>query len=139
MPIDNKLIDNLLKDYKTPEEILGDNGLLKQLTKAVLERAMQAELTEHLGYEKHDAAGDKSGTSRNGKSRKTLKGEFGQLPLEVPRDGDSSFDPKIVPKGQTRFSGFDDKMLSLYARGMTTRERFRVISKRYTRSKSLPV
>ena len=122
MPIDHKLIDNLLKDYKTPEEILGDNGLLKQLTKAVLERAMQAELTEHLGYEPHDAAGDNSGNSRNGKSRKTLKGEFGNLPLEVPRDRDSSFDPKIVPKGQTRFSGFDDKILSLYARGMTTRE-----------------
>ncbi len=122
MPIDHKLIDNLLKDYKTPEEILGDNGLLKQLTKAVLERAMQAELTEHLGYEPHDAAGDNSGNSRNGKSRKTLKGEFGNLPLEVPRDRDASFDPKIVPKGQTRFSGFDDKILSLYARGMTTRE-----------------
>jgi putative transposase len=122
MPIDNKLIDNLLKDYKTPEEILGDNGLLKQLTKAVLERAMQAELTEHLGYEKHDGAGDNSGNSRNGKSRKTLKGEFGNLPIEVPRDRDSSFAPQIVPKGQTRFSGFDDKILSLYARGMTTRE-----------------
>lgn len=81
MPIDHKLIDNLLKDYKTPEEILGDNGLLKQLTKAVLERAMQAELTEHLGYEKHDASGDNSGNSRNGKSRKTLKGEFGQLAI----------------------------------------------------------
>ncbi len=122
MPIDNKLIDNLLKDYKMPEEILGDNGLLKQLTKAVLERAMQAELTEHLGYEPHDAAGDNSGNSRNGKSRKTLKGEFGNLPLEVPRDRNSSFEPQIVPKGQTRFDGFDDKILSLYARGMTTRE-----------------
>lgn len=122
MPIDHKLIDNLLKDYKTPEEILGDNGLLKQLTKAVLERAMQAELTDHLGYEKHDSSGDNSGNSRNGKSRKTLKGEFGNLPIEVPRDRNSSFDPKIVPKGQTRFSGFDDKILSLYARGMTTRE-----------------
>jgi putative transposase len=122
MPIDNKLIDNLLKEYKTPEEILGDNGLLKQLTKAVLERAMQAELTAHLGYEKHEASGDNSGNSRNGKSKKTLKGDFGNLPLEVPRDRESSFDPKIVPKGQTRFSGFDDKILSLYARGMTTRE-----------------
>ena len=122
MPIDNKLIDNLLKDYKTPEEILGDNGLLKQLTKAVLERAMQAELTDHLGYEPHDAAGDNTGNSRNGKSRKTLKGEFGNLPLEVPRDRNSTFDPKIVPKGQTRFDGFDDKILSLYARGMTTGE-----------------
>lgn len=84
MPIDNDLIDNLLKDYKTPEEILGDNGLLKQLTKAVLERAMQAELTDHLGYERHDPAGDNSGNSRNGKSRKTLKGDFGQLPIEIP-------------------------------------------------------
>lgn len=122
MPIDHKLIDNLLKDYKTPEEILGDNGLLKQLTKAVLERAMQAELTDHLGYEPHDAAGDNSGNSRNGKSRKTLKGEFGELPIEVPRDRNSTFAPRIVPKGQTRFDGFDDKILSLYARGMTTRE-----------------
>lgn len=122
MPIDNKLIDNLLKDYKTPEEILGEGGLLKQLTKAVLERAMQAELTDHLGYEPHDAAGDNSGNSRNGRSRKTLKGEFGHLPLEVPRDRNATFDPKIVPKGQTRFDGFDDKILSLYARGMTTRE-----------------
>ena len=99
MPIDHKLIDNLLKDYKTPEEILGDNGLLKQLTKAVLERAMQAELTEHLGYERHDAAGDNSGNSRNGKSNKTLKGDFGKLPIDVPRDRDSSFDPKIIAKG----------------------------------------
>jgi putative transposase len=122
MPIDNKLIDNLLKDYKTPEDILGDNGLLKQLTKAVLERAMRAELTEHLGYEPHDSAGDNSGNSRNGKSKKTLKGDFGELPIEVPRDRDSSFEPKIVPKGQTHFDGFDDKILSLYARGMTTRE-----------------
>jgi putative transposase len=122
MPIDHKLIDNLLKDYQTPEEILGDNGLLKQLTKAVLERAMQAELTEHLGYERHDSAGDNSGNSRNGKSKKTLKGDFGNLPIEVPRDRNSTFDPQIVPKGQTRFLGFDDKILSLYARGMTTRE-----------------
>jgi len=122
MPIDNKLIDNLLKDYKTPEEILGDNGLLKQLTKAVLERAMQAESTDHLGYEPHDAAGDNSGNSRNGKSRKTLKGDFGDLPLEVPRDRNATFDPKIIPKGRRRFDGFDDKILSLYARGMTTRE-----------------
>jgi putative transposase len=108
MPNDNKLIDNLLKDYKTPEEILGDNGLLKQLTKAVLERAMQAELTQYLGYEPHHASGDNSGNSRNGKSKKALKGEFGKLPIEVQRDRNSSFEPQIVPKGQTRFSGFID-------------------------------
>lgn len=121
-PINIDLIDQLLKDYKSPEDVLGENGLLKQLTKAVLERAMQAELTHHLGYEKHSPEGNNSGNSRNGRSRKTLKGEFGNLPVDVPRDRQSSFEPKIVPKGQTRFSGFDDKILSLYARGMTTRQ-----------------
>jgi putative transposase len=122
MPVDNQLIDNLLKDYKTPEEILGDNGLLKQLTKAVLERAMQAELTGHPGYERHDPAGDNPGNSRNGKPKKTLKGDFGDLPIEVPRDRNSTFGPKIVPEGQTRSDGLADKILSLYARGMTARE-----------------
>lgn len=121
-PINTDLIDQLLKDYQSPEDVLGENGLLKQLTKAVLERAMQAELTHHLGYEKHSSSGQNSGNSRNGKSKKTLKGEFGALPLEVPRDRQSSFEPKIIPKGQTRFDGFDDLILSLYARGMTTRQ-----------------
>ena len=121
-PINLDLIDQLLKDYKTPDDVLGDNGLLKQLTKAVLERALQAELTHHLGYDKHSPQGKNSGNSRNGTSKKTLKGDFGTLPLDVPRDRDSSFEPAIVPKGETRFEGFDDKILSLYARGMTTRQ-----------------
>ena len=121
-PINIDLIDQLLKDYKSPEDVLGENGLLKQLTRAVLQRAMQAELTHHLGYEKHSPEGNNSGNSRNGKSKKTLKGSFGTLPIDVPRDRQSSFEPKIVPKGQTRFEGFDDLILSLYARGMTTRE-----------------
>jgi putative transposase len=121
-PINIDLIDQLLKDYKSPEDVLGENGLLKQLTKAVLERAMAAEMTHHLGYEKHDPAGKNSGNSRNGKSRKTLKGEFGSLPIDVPRDRQASFEPQIVAKGQTRFEGFDEKILSLYARGMTTRQ-----------------
>jgi putative transposase len=120
--LDPKLIDQLLADYKTPEEIAGENGLLKQLTKAVLERALQAELTGHLGYEKHDPAGHKSGNSRNGTSRKTLKGDFGKLELETPRDRNGTFEPKIVAPHQTRWTGFDDKILSLYARGMSTRE-----------------
>ena len=120
--INQNLLDELLKDYQKPEDILGENGLLKQLTKAVLERAMQAELTHHLGYEKHDPKGHHSGNSRNGKSKKTLKGDFGSLPLEVPRDRNSTFEPAIVPKGQTRFEGFDDQIISLYARGMTTRQ-----------------
>jgi putative transposase len=122
MTIDIKLIDELLKDYKQPEDIIGENGLLKQLTKALLERAMQAELTDHLGYEKHSTDGNNSGNSRNGSSRKQLKGDFGTLPLEVPRDRNASYEPKIIAKGQTRFAGFDDKIISLYARGMTTRE-----------------
>ena len=122
MAIDTELIDKLLADYKRPEEIVGENGLLKQLTKAILERAMQAEMTEHLGYEKHDPAGYNSGNSRNGKSRKKVKGDFGEFEIETPRDRKATFEPKILPKGETRFSGFDEKILSLYARGMTTRD-----------------
>jgi putative transposase len=122
MAIDLKLIDRLLADYKKPEDIIGENGLLKQLTKALLERAMQAEMTEHLGYEKHDQAGNNSGNSRNGKTTKALKGDFGELPLETPRDRNGTFEPKIVAKGQTRFTGFDDKIVWMYARGMSTRE-----------------
>lgn len=123
MTIDPKLIDKLLAEHgHRPQDIVGDNGLLKQLTKALLERAMQAEMTDHLGYEKHDPAGQKSGNSRNGKSRKKLKGDFGEIELETPRDRNSTFEPKIIAKHQTRWTGFDEKILSMYARGMTTRE-----------------
>jgi putative transposase len=122
MAIDLRLVDKLLADYKKPEDLIGENGLLKQLTKALLERAMRAELTEHLGYEKHDPAGHNSGNSRNGVTTKTLKGDFGEMTLETPRDRDGSFEPKIVGKGQTRFTGFDDKIISMYARGMSARE-----------------
>lgn len=122
MTIDNELIDNLLKDYKKPEDLIGENGLLKQLTKQLLERAMAAELTEHVGYEKHEVAGHKSGNSRNGKSAKTLKGSFGTLPLAVPRDRNGTFAPQIIEKHQTRFTGFDEQIISLYARGLSTRE-----------------
>ena len=115
-------IDNLLKTYKTPEEILGENGLLKQLTKAVLQRALQAEMTHHLGHEKHGSVATKGGNARNGSSAKTLKGDFGSMPLEIPRDRESSFEPLIISKGQTRFAEFDDKIISLYSRGLTTRE-----------------
>src|SRR5436853_4304547 len=120
--IDNELIDNLLKDYKKPEDLIGDNGLLKELTKRLLERAMAAEMTEHVGYEKHDAAGNNSGNSRNGKSAKTIKGSFGTMPLEVPRDRNGTFEPQIIEKHQTRFTGFDQNIISLYARVMSTRE-----------------
>src|ERR1700684_1696868 len=122
MAIDKKLIDQLLTNYKKPEDIIGENGLLKELTKAILERALAAEMTDHLGYEKHDPAGHHRGNTRNGKSRKTLKGDFGELELETPRDRQATFEPKIVAKGQTRWTGFDDKIISMYARGMATRE-----------------
>jgi len=122
MTIEKELIDNLLKDYKKPEDIIGENGLLKQLTKQLLERAMAAELTEHVGYEKHEASGQNSGNSRNGKSAKTLKGTFGTMPIEVPRDRNGTFEPQIIGKHQTRFTGFDDNIISLYARGLSTRE-----------------
>ena len=122
MGIDKELIDKLLADYKGPEDLIGEQGLLKQLTKALVERAMDAELTHHLGYEKHDTSGHGSGNSRNGTSRKKLKGDFGEAEIEVPRDRNGTFTPQIVAPHQRRFTGFDDKILSMYARGMTTRE-----------------
>jgi len=116
------LIDLLLADYQKPEDLIGENGILKQLTKAIVERALQAELAAHLGYAKHEAVANESGNSRNGSSAKTLKGDFGALPIEIPRDRDGSFEPQLITKHQTRWTGFDDKILSLYARGMTVRE-----------------
>jgi putative transposase len=116
MEIDKELIDKLLADYRGPEDLIGEQGLLKQLTKALVERAMQAELTHHLGYSKNDPAGRGSGNSRNGVSTKTLKGDFGEAAIEVPRDRNGTFEPKIVGKHERRFSGFDDKILSMYAR-----------------------
>jgi putative transposase len=122
MAITDEVLNELLKDYQKPEDLLGQHGLLKQLQKRLLEKAMGAELTVHLGYGKHDPAGRNSGNSRNGFSPKTLKGEFGNLELETPRDRNGSFEPQIVAKGQRRFEGFDQAMISLYSRGLTTRE-----------------
>lgn len=120
--IDLTLIDELLKDYKKPEDITGEDGLLKQLTKAILERALESELTHELGYEKHFRSTKPSGNARNGRSKKTLKTDHGDLELSMPRDRRSEFEPQIVKKGQRRFTGFDDKIVSMYARGMTTRD-----------------
>jgi putative transposase len=122
MEIKKEVLDELIKGYEKPEDLIGETGLLKQLTKALIERAMNAELTHHLGYEKHDPAGYNSGNSRNGTSPKTVKGEFGEVVVETPRDRNATFQPQILPKHQTRFDGFDDKIVSMYARGMTTRE-----------------
>ena len=118
----DELIDELLKDYKKPEDIIGENGLLKELTKALLERALNSEITHHLGYDKHSPEGKNTGNSRNGKSSKTLKSDHGELDISVPRDRNAEFNPQIVKKGQRRFTGFNDKILSMYARGMTTRD-----------------
>lgn len=122
MAITDEILNELLKDYQKPEDLLGQNGLLKQLQKRLLEKAMGAELTVHLGYGKHDPAGKNSGNSRNGSSPKTLKGEFGNLALATPRDRNGTFEPQIVAKGQRRFEGFDQAIISLYSRGLTTRE-----------------
>ena len=116
------LLDHLISDYKSPEEVVGENGLLNQLTKRVLERMLNSELTEHLGYTKNSILGNNSGNSRNGRSKKEILTDQGKISLDIPRDRNGEFDPKIIEKGQRRFSGFDDKIISLYARGMTTRD-----------------
>ena len=118
----NQLLDKLLKDRKSPEEVIGEGGLLQQLTKRLLERALGAELTGHVGYEQGDPLGRNGGNSRNGTSEKTLKGTFGTVPIDVPRDRDGTFEPQIIGKHQRRFTGFDEQIISLYARGLSTRE-----------------
>ncbi|MBK9386660.1 MAG: IS256 family transposase [Planctomycetes bacterium] len=120
--IPDELIDQLLSGYKKPEDLTGESGILKQLTARLIERAMQAEMTEHLGYEKHAPEGRGAPNSRNGTRAKTLRTDHGELEIEVPRDRASSFEPQIVKKRQTSFTGFDEKILALYARGMTVRD-----------------
>src|SRR4028118_2059055 len=122
MPITPEILDQILKDYEKPEDLLSQDGLLQQLTKALVERALNGEMTHHLGYEKHSPSGNNSGNSRNGTTQKTVKGKRGQIEIEVPRDRNSQFEPQLVKKNQTRFDGLDEKIISLYARGMATRE-----------------
>lgn len=100
--------------------LVGPNGVLAGLGKQVLEAALRAELTEHLGYEKHSPAGDNSGNSRNGFTPKTVRTELGEITIDVPRDRAGTFTPTVVPKNVRRISGFDQTVISLYARGMTT-------------------
>ncbi len=122
MSLNKKLIDEILGEARTPEELFGKGGLLKQLSKSLVERILDRELSGHLGYEKYDKLVKKKGNSRNGHSKKTVHGDHGSLELKIPRDRDSSFEPLMVPKGETRLPGFEEKVISLYARGMTTRE-----------------
>ena len=121
-PFSDELLDQLLASYTKPDDLTGKDGILKQLTARLVERAMQAEMTEHLGYERHDPKGRGTPNSRNGLGTKTLKTELGPMEIEVPRDRDGSFEPQLVKKRQTRFTGFDEKILSMYARGMTVRD-----------------
>jgi putative transposase len=120
--IGNELIDELLAGASTEEEIAGPGGLLAELTKRLVERAMEVELTDHVGYEPHAEPPGGAGNTRNGMTPKTLITEHGKVPIDAPRDRDGSFQPKIVKKRQRRFVGFDDKILALYSRGLSTRD-----------------
>ncbi len=120
MAIRKELIDELIAT--SGQSLIGPDGLVKELTKALVERMLSGEMNHHLGYQKHDVAGYGSGNSRNGKSRKTLKGEAGEMTIAVPRDRNGTFEPQLIEKHQTRFEGFDAKILSLYALGMTVRD-----------------
>jgi putative transposase len=118
----DEVIDELLAGARTEEEIVGPGGVLAQLTKRLVERAMSAELTEHLGFEPHREPPGGTGNTRNGSTAKTLATEHGPVRIETPRDRKGSFEPQIVRKGQRRFEGFDDKILALYSRGLSRRD-----------------
>jgi putative transposase len=120
--LSDELVDELLAGARTEQEIVGQGGVLAQLTKRLVERALQAELSEHLGYEPHREPAGGAGNTRNGSTGKTLQTEHGPIRVETPRDRNGSFEPQLVRKGQRRFQGFDDKILALYARGMSTRD-----------------
>lgn len=113
------LAAELAKDIRTPEDL---SNLSAQITKLTVEAALKGELTHHLGYEAHDVTGRGSGNARNGYCAKTLKGDHGEIEIRTPRDRQGSFEPQIVSKGQTRISGMDEQILSLYAKGMSTRD-----------------
>jgi putative transposase len=121
--VDEELADRLLGQAQAEGvELLGPDGLLSQVTRAVLERALAEEMTGHLGYEKHDPAGRGSGNNRNGTTAKAVLTDVGAVDLQVPRDRNGTFEPQIVRKGQTRLKGFNERIIALYARGMTTRD-----------------
>ncbi len=120
--IRKELLDELLAGYAKPEDLTGPEGILKRLTGALVERALQAEMTDHLGYEPGALEGQGSGNSRNGAGKKTLRTDQGEVTVDVPRDRNGTFEPQLVKKHQRSFKGFDDKILSMYARGMSVRD-----------------
>jgi len=120
--LSDELIDELLAGARTAEEIAGPDGLLRELTRRLLERALQAEITEHLGYPPGEAPPGGAGNARNGQPPRTVLTDSGPVRIRAPRDRRGSFEPKIVGKRQTRWVGFDEKVIALYARGLTVRE-----------------
>ena len=118
----DELIDELLAGARTEEEIAGPGGLLGRLTRRLVERAMEVELTDHLGYEPHQEPPGGVGNTRNGLTSKTFITESGPVGIDTPRDRAGTFEPQIVRKRQRRFEGFDDKILALYSRGLSTRD-----------------
>jgi transposase-like protein len=120
--LSDELVDQLLAGARTPEEISGPDGLLSHLTKRLVERAMAAELSEHLGYEHGQAPPGGVGNTRNGSTAKTIHTGHGSVRIDAPRDRAGSFEPQIVRKHQRRFEGFDDKIIALYGRGMSVRD-----------------
>lgn len=120
--LDRQVVEYLLKQTENPAELFGESGLLKQLKKALTERVLEGELSTTLGYEKHAVSGNNSGNSRNGYSCKTLKTRDGDLEIKVPRDRNGDFEPQLIGKHQTRFADMDEKIISLYARGMSVRD-----------------
>jgi putative transposase len=121
MSFKKEVLDELLKGYKNPEDMTGENGIFKQLKKALIERVLEAEMSNHLGYEKSQQL-KSSGNYRNGKTTKKVVLDEGEVELAIPRDRSGDFDPQFIGKYQRRLTGFDDKILSMYARGMTVRE-----------------
>jgi putative transposase len=116
------LLDHVMANYKQPSDLIGENGMLKQLTQAVFEAALNAEMARHLGHARHGTASNATGSVRNGHSAKTITGDFGEVDIAIPRDRDANFAHLLLPKHQRRVPGFDERILSLYARGMSTRE-----------------
>lgn len=111
-----------LEKCETMEDLTGKNGLIQKLVGGMVEKMLDREMEEHLGYEKHSAQGNNSGNSRNGKTKKTVQSSYGAIELEVPRDREGEFEPKLIKKRQRQISSFDEKIISMYAKGMTTRD-----------------
>jgi transposase-like protein len=124
--LSDEVIDELLAGARTEEEVVGAGGVLAQLTKRLVERALAAELSEHLGYGLHQEPPGGTGNTRNGSTAKTLATEHGPVEIKTPRGRKATFEPQLVRKGQRRFQGFDDKILALYSRGLSTRDMRRI-------------